>query len=99
MISTLEVVMALPFPQLSNQRSNQPRIPLTEFEPLLDAVEAAALLRIHPNTLKKMARRGEIEARRIGRCWRFRTSDLRSVRNGCWWNRSITTCCFAGLLG
>jgi excisionase family DNA binding protein len=68
--------MPFPFPQLSNQRSYSPRIPLTEFEPLLDAVEAAALLRIHPNTLKKMARRGEIEARRIGRCWRFRTSDL-----------------------
>jgi len=76
MISTLEVVMALPFPPLSNQRSNQPRIPLTEFEPLLDAVEAAALLRIHPNTLKKMARLGEIDARRVGRRWRFRTSDL-----------------------
>jgi excisionase family DNA binding protein len=66
--------MALPFPQLSNQRSSPPRIALTEFEPLLDSVEAAALLRIHPNTLKKMARRGEIEARRIGRG--FRTSDL-----------------------
>jgi excisionase family DNA binding protein len=76
MISTLEVVMALPFPQLSNQRSSPSRIALTDFEPLLDSVEAAALLRIHPNTLKKMARRGEIEARRIGRCWRFRTSDL-----------------------
>jgi excisionase family DNA binding protein len=76
MISTLEVVMALPFTPLSNQRNNQPRIPLTEFEPLLDSIEAAALLRIHPNTLKKMARRGEIEARRIGRCWRFRNSDL-----------------------
>jgi excisionase family DNA binding protein len=76
MISTLEVVMALPFPPLSNQRNNQPRIPLTEFEPLLDAVEAAALLRIHPNTLKKMARLGEIDARRVGRRWRFRTSDL-----------------------
>jgi len=68
--------MALPFPQLSNQRDSPPRIAITEFEPLLDAIEAAALLRIHPNTLKKMARRGEIEARRIGRCWRFRTSDL-----------------------
>ena len=69
MISTLEVAMALPFTPLSNQRNDQPRIPLTEFEPLLDSIEAAALLRIHPNTLKKMARR-------IGRCWRFRTSDL-----------------------
>jgi hypothetical protein len=26
--------MALPFTPLSNQRNNQPRIPLTEFEPL-----------------------------------------------------------------
>ena len=68
--------MTLPFPQLSNQRNSPPRIAITEFEPLLDAVEAAALLRIHPNTLKKMARRGEIEAHRIERCWRFRTSDL-----------------------
>jgi excisionase family DNA binding protein len=76
MISTSEGVMPLPFPQLSNRNSNQARIPLTEFESLLDALEAAALPRIHPNTLKKMARRGEIDARRIGRCWRFRSSDL-----------------------
>jgi len=76
MISTLEVAMALPFPPLASSKSSPLRVPITEFEPLLDAIEAAALLRIHPNTLKKMARRGEIDARRIGRCWRFRTSDL-----------------------
>ena len=80
--------MPLPFPPLSNQRGNPPQIPLTEFEPLLDSIEAAALLRIHPNTLKKMARRGEIDARRVGRRWRFRTSDLnewlwRQERGGC----------------
>jgi len=30
------------------------------FEPLLDSTEAAALLKIHPKTLQRMARNGEI---------------------------------------
>jgi hypothetical protein len=32
------------------------------FEPLLDGAEAAALLKIHPKTLQKMARNGEVSA-------------------------------------
>lgn len=63
--------------------SEVPRIPprsATEytqaFEPLLDSDEAAALLKIHPKTLQRMARRGEIEGIRIGKLWRFRVSDL-----------------------
>ena len=47
-----------------------------EFEPLLDSEEAAALLKIHPKTLQKMARRGEVVAMHIGRLWRFRASAL-----------------------
>jgi excisionase family DNA binding protein len=46
------------------------------FEPLLDAEEAARLLRIHPKTLRRSARLGEIPATRIGRLWRFRASVL-----------------------
>ena len=46
------------------------------FEPLLDTDEAAALLRIHPKTLQRMARRGEIIGIHIGKLWRFRASDL-----------------------
>jgi len=46
------------------------------FEPLLDSDEASALLKIHPKTLQRMARRGEIEGIRIGKLWRFRASDL-----------------------
>lgn len=76
MISTLEVFMARSFPHISKDPANLVRFPLTEFEPLLDSTEAAALLRIHPKTLKKMARRGEIQARRVRRFWRFRASDL-----------------------
>jgi excisionase family DNA binding protein len=47
-----------------------------EFEPLLDSKEAAALLKVHPNTLKKLARSGEISAIHIGKLWRFRASAL-----------------------
>jgi len=46
------------------------------FEPLLDSNEAAALLKIHPKTLQKMARNGEITAIQIGKLWRFRASAL-----------------------
>lgn len=46
------------------------------FEPLLDTGEAARLLRIHPKTLRRSARLGEIPATRIGRLWRFRASVL-----------------------
>lgn len=47
-----------------------------DFEPLLDADEAARLLRIHPQTLLRSARRGKIPAIRLGRLWRFRASVL-----------------------
>lgn len=46
------------------------------FERLLDSTEAAQLLRIHPKTLQRMARNGEIPAMQIGKLWRFSTSAL-----------------------
>ena len=46
------------------------------FEPLLDSDEAAQLLKIHPKTLQRMARLGEIPGVQIGRLWRFRRSEL-----------------------
>ena len=68
--------MTYPFPPRSNLLTNQIRLNTTDFEPLLDSIEAAALLRIHPKTLQKMARRGDIQGRHVGKCWRFRASDL-----------------------
>ncbi len=63
--------------------SEIPRIPArntaqyeSRFEPLLDSDEAAALLKIHPKTLQRMARRGEVPAIQIGKLWRFRASEL-----------------------
>jgi len=49
---------------------------IESFEPLLDSDEAAALLRIHPKTLQKMARTGEIAGIQVGKLWRFRGSQL-----------------------
>jgi excisionase family DNA binding protein len=46
------------------------------FEPLLDSEEAAALVKIHPKTLQKLARLGEIEGIQVGKLWRFRASAL-----------------------
>jgi excisionase family DNA binding protein len=50
--------------------------PFPHFERFLDSREAAALLQIHPKTLQRLARKGEIRAMRIGKLWRFRASDL-----------------------
>ena len=68
--------MTFPLTSRSTQITAQTRFPVIEFEPLLDAVEAAALLRMHPKTLKKKAHLGEIPGRRVGKYWRFRVSDL-----------------------
>lgn len=46
------------------------------FEPLIGTEEAAALLQIHPKTLQRMARRGEVRGYQLGKLWRFRASDL-----------------------
>jgi len=45
-------------------------------EPLLDTDQAAAIMRIHPKTLQKLARRRVIRAIQIGKVWRFRASAL-----------------------
>jgi excisionase family DNA binding protein len=52
------------------------------FEPLLDSQQAADLMHIHPETLKRRARRGDIPGIRFGKVWRFRASVLDAyVRN------------------
>ena len=50
--------------------------PAPHFERFLDSHQAADLLQIHPKTLQRLARKGDIRAMRIGKLWRFRTSDL-----------------------
>lgn len=47
-----------------------------QFERLLNLSEAADLLRLHPDTLKRFSQRGKVPAVKIGRYWRFRASEL-----------------------
>ena len=63
-------------PDLASKPVRRVEIRDTSFERLLDSDEAAALLKIHPKTLQKMARNGDITAVQIGRLWRFRASVL-----------------------
>jgi excisionase family DNA binding protein len=68
--------MARGFPPSSVHAGSDRLSGVTEFELLLDSDQAARLLRIHPKTLQKMARRGEIHGSHVGKLWRFRASDL-----------------------
>jgi excisionase family DNA binding protein len=61
---------------LSFKPARKPQVSELPFEQLLDSDEAAALLKIHPKTLQKMARNGEITGVQVGRLWRFRASVL-----------------------
>lgn len=47
-----------------------------EMEPLISTEQAAAMLSVHPKTIQRMARRGEIKGLQIGNRWRFRASTL-----------------------
>lgn len=54
--------------RINGERSSIPQ--------LLDSEEAAALMRVHPKTLQKLARRGELKGLHVGKLWRFREVDI-----------------------
>ena len=45
-------------------------------EPLINANQAAAILQLHPKTVKQMAAAGRLPGLKIGSVWRFRASVL-----------------------
>src|ERR1039458_6775403 len=47
-----------------------------KFEPLLDSQQAGELMHLHPESVKRLARTGEIVAAKMGGVWRFRVSAL-----------------------
>lgn len=49
---------------------------LVSFEPFLNSEQAAALVKVHPKTLQRLARKGRVVGYRVGKLWRFRASDL-----------------------
>jgi excisionase family DNA binding protein len=52
--------------------ANEPFVP----EPLLNTDQAAAIMRIHPQTLQKYARKGVVRGFQLGTMWRFRASEI-----------------------
>src|SRR5215469_5488652 len=48
-------------------------------EPVWNCIEAARFLRLHPKTVKRLARLGQIPGCRLGRRWFFRPSDLDAI--------------------
>jgi excisionase family DNA binding protein len=48
----------------------------SQFERFIDLEMAAELLQLHPDTLKRKTRGGEIPGRKIGRRWKYRLSEL-----------------------
>jgi excisionase family DNA binding protein len=51
-------------------------------EPVWDCIEAARFLRLHPKTVKRLARLGQIPGCQLGRRWFFRPSDLDAALRG-----------------
>ena len=51
-------------------------------EPVWSCTDAARFLRLHPKTVKRLARLGQIPGRRVGRRWFFRPSDLDAMLCG-----------------
>jgi excisionase family DNA binding protein len=45
-------------------------------ESLIDAIQTAKLLKLHPVTVRELAAQGKIPGVKIGRAWRFRRSTL-----------------------
>ena len=46
---------------------------------LLTVDEVAKILRLKPETIRSMARRGDLPAIKLGRVWRFRSSSITQI--------------------
>jgi excisionase family DNA binding protein len=62
-----------------NARNNEERG--YDFEPFFDSYEVAKLMGVHPQTVKRRARSGEIPGIENGNLWRFCASMLESRAN------------------
>lgn len=45
-------------------------------EEMVSVAEGARILGVHPDTLRRLIKQGQIPALRVGRSWRLRPSDL-----------------------
>jgi excisionase family DNA binding protein len=66
---------SLPDPKKWMEKESSPTI-ARSLGPVWDCHEASLFLRIHPATVKRLAREGKLPGFRIGNRWRFRPSEL-----------------------
>lgn len=52
------------------------RFPKVSREPLISSNQAAAMLKVHPRTVRRLVRCGKIAAVQVGKLWRFKSSTL-----------------------
>ena len=55
----------------------------------LTPIEAAKTLQISQMTVYRLAQRGDLPGRKIGRSWRFSRSALENWLNNAFWNRRL----------
>jgi len=55
---------------------------LSNTDPLWTVDEVAVYLRMKPETIRAMARRGELPAVKVGKFWRFKCSALKELVQG-----------------
>ncbi|GAA3767310.1 helix-turn-helix domain-containing protein [Terriglobus aquaticus] len=72
----MQPLSSRPNPELDAASRKPPTSAEMHPEPLLDAAEAAAIMRIHPKTLQRYARQGIVRGLQLGSMWRFRASDI-----------------------
>jgi excisionase family DNA binding protein len=58
------------------KNSTFPSVRNPEVEPVWEIADAADFLHLHPKTIYRMVRAGELPGAQIGNRWRFRPSDL-----------------------
>jgi excisionase family DNA binding protein len=75
-----EVPMPSEFTQPTDPSTMPKKPPMSAAAPfperLLDSDEAASIMKVHPKTLQKLARKGVVRGVHIGKLWRFRASTI-----------------------
>ena len=66
-----------------NTATSLPAIPTYE-DPGLTLKEVAALLRVHPDTVRRLVRKGDIRAGLVGSTYRILRRDLRAYCERVW---------------
>ena len=58
-------------------------------EKVLTVIDVAKLLSLSPITVYRLAKKGEIPAMRVGRCWRFTTAAIEKWLAGKSWEQKL----------